>query len=55
MKTRFQFLRNVPDDLVKAYTMKQYAVSFRNWSSEMNVKYAKTWMDPTTKYRISKG
>jgi hypothetical protein len=28
MKTRFQFPRNVPDDLVKAYTMKQCAISF---------------------------
>jgi len=55
IKTRFQFSRNVPEDLVKAYTMKQCAVSFRNWRSEMNVKYAKTGMDPTTKYRITKG
>jgi len=28
IKTRFQFPRNVPEDLVKAYTMKQCAVSF---------------------------
>jgi len=55
IKTRFQFPRNVLEDLVKAYTMKQCAVSFRNWRSEMNVKYAKTGMDPTTKYRITKG
>jgi len=55
MKTRFQFPRNMPDDLVKAYTMKQCAVSFRNWRSEMNVKYVKIAMDPTTKYKISKG
>jgi hypothetical protein len=55
MKTRFQFPRNMPDDLVKAYTMKQCAISFRGWRSKMNVKYAKTGMDPTTKYKISKG
>ena len=55
IKTRFKFPRNVPEDLVKAYTMKQCAVSFRNWRSEMNVKYAKTEMDPTTKYKITKG
>jgi len=55
MKTRFQFPRNVPDDLVKEYTMKQCAVSFRNWRLEMDVKYAKTGMDPITKYWISKG
>jgi hypothetical protein len=55
IKTRFQFPRNVPEDLVKAYTMKQCAVSFRNWRSEMNVKYAKTGMDPTSKYNITKG
>ena len=30
MKMRFQFPRNMPDDLVKAYTMKQCAISFRN-------------------------
>jgi len=54
IKTMFQFSRNVPEDLVKAYTMKQCAVSFRNWRSEMNVKYAKTGMDPTTKYKITK-
>jgi hypothetical protein len=28
MKTRFQFPQNVPDDLMKAYTMKQCAISF---------------------------
>jgi len=44
---------NVPEDLVKVYTMKQYAVSFRNWRLEMNVKYAKTGMDPITKYKIT--
>ena len=54
IKTRFQFPRNVPDGLVKAYTMKHCAVSFRNWRSEMNVKYAKTRMDPTTRYKITK-
>jgi len=54
IKTRFQFPRNVPEDLVKAYTMKQCAVSLRNWRSEMNVKYAKIGMDPTTKYKITK-
>jgi len=55
MKMRFQFPRNMPDDLVKAYTMKQCAVSFRGWWLEMNFKYAKIGMDPTTKYRISRG
>ena len=55
IKTRFQFPRNVPEDLVKAYTMKQCAVSFSNWRLEMNVKYAKTGMDSTTKYKITKG
>jgi hypothetical protein len=55
METRFQFPQNVPDDLVKTYTMKQCVISFRGWRSEMNVKYAKTGMDPTTKYNISKG
>jgi len=55
IKTRFQFPGNLPEDLVKAYTMKQCAISFRNWRSEMNVKYAKTGMDPTTKYKITKG
>jgi len=55
IKTRFQFPRNVLEDLVKAYTMKQCAVSFQNWRSEMNVKHAKTGMDPTSKYNITIG
>jgi hypothetical protein len=55
MKMRFQFPWNVPDELVKVYTMKHCAISFQGWRSEMNVKYAMTGMDQTTKYKISKG
>jgi len=55
IKTRFQFPRNTPDALIKEYTVKQCAISFRNWRSEMNTKFAKRGLDPTTRYKISKG
>jgi len=30
MKTRFKFAKTVPEALVQVYTMKQFAISFRN-------------------------
>jgi hypothetical protein len=35
------------EELVKKYTMKQFAINFRNWRSEMNTKFAKKGLDPT--------
>ena len=43
------------EELVKEYTMKQLAINFRNWRSEMNTKFAKKGLDPTKKYKISAG
>jgi hypothetical protein len=37
------------EELVKKYTMKQFAINFRNWRSEMNTKFAKKGLDPTKK------
>ena len=55
MKTRFQFPRAIPEALVKDYTLKQAAVSFRNWRSDLNTKFAMKGLDPTTTYKITKG
>jgi hypothetical protein len=35
------------EELVKEYTMKQLAVNFQNWRSEMNTKFAKKGLDST--------
>jgi hypothetical protein len=43
------------EELVKEYTMKQLAVNFQNWRSEMNTKFAKKGLDSTKKYKISVG
>ena len=40
---------------MKKYTMKQFAINFRNWRSETNTKFAKKGLDPTKKYKISAG
>jgi len=52
--TRFVLPRG-SEELVKKYTMKQFAINFRNWRSEMNTKFAKKGLDPTKKYKISAG
>jgi len=52
--TRF-VLPGGSEELVKKYTMKQFAINFRNWRSEMNTKFAKKGLDPTKKYKISAG
>jgi hypothetical protein len=44
--TRFVLPRG-SEELVKKYTMKQFAINFRNWRSEMNTKFAKKDLDPT--------
>ena len=51
---KFKFPKG-SEELVKQYTMKQCAISFRGWRSELNTKFAKKGLDPTTKYKISKG
>jgi hypothetical protein len=35
------------EELVKEYTIKQFAIMFRNWRSEMNIKWSKNGLDPT--------
>jgi hypothetical protein len=37
---------------VKEYAMKQWAIMFRNWRSEMNTKWAKKGLDRTKWYKI---
>jgi hypothetical protein len=34
------------EELVKEYTVNQFAINFRNWRSEMNTKFAKKGLDP---------
>lgn len=41
------------ENLAKEYAMKQSAISFRNWRSELNTKYLKKGKDPTRKYKIT--
>jgi hypothetical protein len=43
------------EELVKGYAMRQLAITFRNWRSELNSKYVKTGLDPTNKYTITEG
>jgi hypothetical protein len=43
------------EERMKEYTMKQLAINFQNWRSEMNTKFAKKGLDPTKKYKISEG
>jgi hypothetical protein len=50
--TRF-VLPQGSEELMKEYTMKQLAINFRNWRSEINTKFAKKGLDPTKKYIIS--
>jgi hypothetical protein len=52
--TRFVLSRG-SEELVKEYTMKQLAINFRNWRSEMNTKLAKKGLDTTKKYKTSAG
>jgi hypothetical protein len=40
------------EELVKEYTMKQLAINFQNWRSEMNTKFGP---GPDKKYKISEG
>jgi hypothetical protein len=44
--TRFILPRG-SEELVKEYTMKQFAINFQNCRSEMNTKFAKKGLDPT--------
>jgi hypothetical protein len=34
------------EEHMKEYTMKQLAINFPNWRSEMNTKFAKKGLDP---------
>jgi hypothetical protein len=52
--TRF-VLAQGSEELVKEYTMKQLAINFQNWRSQMNTKFAKKGLDPTKKYKIPEG
>jgi hypothetical protein len=52
--TRFIFPQG-SDKLVKEYAMKQWAIMFRNWRSEMNAKWAKKGLDLTKRYKITTG
>ena len=51
--TRFVLPRG-SEELVKEYTMKQLAINFRNWRSEMNTKFAKKGLDPTKNMKSQK-
>jgi hypothetical protein len=51
--TRFVLPRGL-EELVKEYTMKQLAINFRNWRSEMNTKFAKKGLDPTKNIKSQK-
>jgi hypothetical protein len=42
------------EELVKEYTMKQLAINFRNWRSEMNIKFANKGLDPTKNIKSQK-
>jgi hypothetical protein len=42
------------EELMKEYTMKQLAINFRNWRSEMNTKFAKKGLDPTKNIKSQK-
>jgi hypothetical protein len=42
------------EELLKEYTMKQLAINFRNWMSEMNTKFAKKGLDPTKNMKSQK-
>jgi len=50
--TRF-VLPQGSEDLVKEYTLKQWAIMFKNYKSELNSKWAKKGLDPTKRYNIS--
>ena len=51
MESRFVLPRG-SEKLVKQYAMRQFAISFRNWRSELNTKFLKKGLDTTTKYKI---
>jgi hypothetical protein len=51
--TRFVFPGG-SEELMKKYTMKQFAINFRNWRSEINTKFAKKGL-ADEKYKISAG
>jgi hypothetical protein len=38
---------------MKEYAIKQWAIMFRNWRSEMNTKWAKKGLDPTKRDKIT--
>jgi len=49
--TRF-VLPQGSEDLVKEHTLKQWAIMFRNYKSDLNSKWAKKGLDPTQRYKI---
>ena len=49
LRTRFIF-RVKSRAVAKEYTMRQCAISFRNWRSELNIKFVKKGLDATKKY-----
>ena len=52
--TRF-VLPQGSEDLVKEHTLKQWAIMFRNYKSELNSKWAKKGLDPSKRYKICAG
>jgi len=50
LRTRFIF-RVESRAVAKEYTMRQCAISFRNWRSELNIKFVKKGLDATKKYK----
>ena len=51
LRTRF-VLPQGSEDLVKEHTLKQWAIMFRNYKSELNSKWAKKGLDSTQRYKI---
>ena len=49
MRTRFIFAIE-SRAAMKEYAMRQCAISFRNWRSEMNTKFMKKGLDAMKKY-----
>jgi len=52
--TRF-VLPQGSEDLIKEHTLKQWAIMFRNYKSQLNSKWAKKWLDWTQRYKILAG
>ena len=49
MRTRFIFATE-SQVVVKEYAMRQCAISFHNWRSELNTKFVKKGLDAMKKY-----